>query len=59
MSDRAAELELGAALVQNATDAPAILDALARAVWFNAHDGAECRPTACRPWRIWAPRCCR
>ena len=39
VSDRAAEL--GAAL-QNATDAPAILDALARAVWFNAHDGAEC-----------------
>ena len=39
MSDRGAEL--GAAL-QNAAAVPAILDALARAVWFNAHAGAEC-----------------
>ena len=39
MSDRATEL--GAAL-EAATDAPAILEALARAVWYNTHDGAEC-----------------
>ena len=43
MSDRAAEL--GADL-QNAADAPAILDALARAVWFNELAGAECPPAA-------------
>ena len=41
MPDRAAEL---GATLQNAAAVPAILEALARAVWFNAHAGAECPP---------------
>ena len=39
MSDRAAELH--AALLA-ADTAPAILEAVVRAAWYNAHDGAEC-----------------
>ena len=57
MSDRAAEL--GGDL-QNAEAVPAILGALARAVWFNAHDGAEC-PDAHLPdlagLVAWLPEC--
>ena len=39
MSDRTAAL---ATALEAAADAPAILEALARAVWYNARDGAEC-----------------
>ena len=57
MSDRAAELR---AALDAALDAAAVVEALARATWYNAHDDAECpahRVPTPADLAAWLPKC--